>query len=253
MFKRSGEKIEVSKLASVTGRPEFYRHYELLPADGGIAFGTTEDLVDQRAPYDPSCHVPHKVEYQYDPATDALAVRRERVTVDFKEGHCVILASDLGAAEPLVRVDRGVADAHETTAPVGRPDLAKNAVTKDSLDNRLDGGQKDSAQNPPNVKTVPVDTKALDALEEKQKKAQKAVPQKIEPPVKPSKAVLKRPAKAASLDNADTPNAIQPPINSAAEPNSPPAQSKAANSPKPRGDAQMAPQAAEPQQQVQKK
>ena len=249
VFKRTGEKVEVSKLDSVTGLPQFYRHYELLPADGGVAFGTTEELVDQRAPYDPACHIPHKVEYQYDPQADALVVRRERVAVDFKEGHCIIISSDLGTAEALTRVDRGVHDARETMAPVGRPDLGKqindsNAPTNDSLDNKLDSGQKDSGAQ--QSKTVPVDQKALDALDKKQK-LQNAPPPK--PPGKPTKKA----APPVSINDpkakvAPTKAPIDQIIPNARPPQQAPQQraqpqaNQPANISKPRGDSQVAPQ-----------
>ncbi len=284
-FKRTGEKVEVSKLESVNGQPQFYRHYELLPADGGVAFGTTEELVDQRAPYDPACHIPHKVEYQYDPQTDALVVRRERVAVDFKEGHCIIISSDLGGAEALTRVDRGVHDAHDTIAPVGRPDLGQqlnnsNGPTNDSLDNVYDKGQKDSAAS--QSKTVPVDQKQLDALDEKQQKAKPA-------PGKPGKQ-QKKAIRPVDIQGPQTKSKVPPPTVNAkqaptkesskvdpskagnadanpAVPNAPPQQApqqptpQQANQPakplKPRGDSQVAPQVAPqaqfPQQPIQKK
>ena len=246
-FKRSGEKIEVSKLESVTGTPQFFRHYELLPAEGGVAFGTTEELVDPRAPYDPGCHIPHKVEYQYDPESDALVVRRERVAVDFKEGHCVIVSSEVGAAQALARVDRGALDARETMAPVGRPDLSNNGkpshVTSDSLDNVFDGGQKDSGAQ----KTVPdkaIDQQQLDALDQKLVKKQASAQKSPPPKVK----VAPPPFKQATVSNA-APNepaaqqAVSPPTKQAPEPN------PGANVSKPRGDSQVAPQQA-PQQAV---
>ncbi len=244
-FKRSGEKIAVSKLESVTGTPQFFRHYELLPAEGGVAFGTTEELVDQRAPYDPACHIPHKVEYQYDPEADALVVRRERVAVDFKEGHCVIVSSELGAAQALARVDRGALDARETMAPVGRPDLSNNTgkPTNDSLDNVLDGGKKDSGAQ----KTVPdrpIDQKQLDALDEKQSK-QKLNVKKAPPPEKAkiSPQLPSPPSKeAASSNAAPDEQAPQQAVTPPAQPANPPA-----NISKQRGDSQVA-----PQQQLQK-
>ncbi len=265
VFKRTGEKVEVSKLDSVNGQPQFYRHYELLPADGGVAFGTTEELVDQRAPYDPACHIPHKVEYQYDPQADALAVRRERVSVDFKEGHCIIVSSDLGSAEALTRVDRGVHDARETMAPAGTLDLDKqindsNTPTNDSLDNKLDSGQKDSGAQQQS-KTVPVDQKALDELDKKQK-LQQSLPPK--PPGKPTKKaappvnIKKAPQPKSKVAPPPAPNTGSKQGNSTGSidqiiPNAPPPQQapqqpaqQQANPPanlvKPRGDSQVAPQ-----------
>ena len=259
-FKRTGERVEASKLDSVNGPRQFFRHYDLLPSDGGVAFGSTEELVDQRAPSDPSCHISHKVEYQYDPPTDALVLRRERLSVDFKEGHCVILSKELGDAEALTRVDRGTTDARETLPPVGRPDFAQQDnvnVPNDSLDNSLDKGQKDSVMQ----KTVPVDQKQLDAIDAKQqqKVAPKKplgpnlkVPKKKSPP--PAKQSLKSDALDPAIDKqigqAVSPNNAPSQANSAAQPpQKPPANQAAANQAKPRGDSQVAPQF-QPQQQA---
>ncbi|MBL9019251.1 MAG: serine/threonine protein kinase [Myxococcales bacterium] len=266
-FKRSGEKVEVSKLGAVDGPRQFFRHYELLPAEGGVAFGTTEDVVDQRAPYDPACHIPHKVEYQYDPQTDGLVVRRERVSVDFKDGHCVIVASELGTAEPLVRVDRGVTDARETLAPVGKPTFG----AQDSMDNVLDQGQKDATAK--DVKEPPVDDKRLDEIQKKLETTPKTAPppskQALPKPIEPKQAPTKKPVKqkapppgklggeSASAPQNDPGDAVgndaknasqkfvppppqpQAPQNAAAPVNAP------ANVSKPRGDSQVAPQQAQ--------
>jgi hypothetical protein len=231
-FKRSGEKVEVSKLDSVGGPRTFFRHYELLPSEGGLAFGTTEEVVDQRAPYDPSCHVPHKVEYQYDPQTDALVVRRERVIVDMKDGHCVVMSSEIGNAEPLLRVDRGVSDARETYAPVGKP----------SFDN---------------VKEPPIDQQKLDEIEKKTKSAKrppskKPVKQKVPPPGKVGFDAGDTQPKTSAVGN-DQKNASQKIVPNPPPPQAPPpaqkqAQKQAtspANVSKPRGDSQVAPQQAE--------
>ena len=246
-FKRTGEKIEVSKLASVDGQRQFFRHYELLPSEGGVAFGTTEHVVDQRAPHDPACHIPHKVEYQYDPQTDGLVVRRERVSVDFKDGHCVIVTTELGNAEPLVRVDRGATDARETLAPVGKPDLGN---AKDEIQNKLDANEKTAPrQKEPEIQK----------LEPKQAPVKKPVKGKAPPPGK-----LGVDATSAPLNN-NVGNAVGNGEQTASQnfaPNTPPPQpapqapppatpqaSKPLNPPaksaEPRGDSQMAPQQAQ--------
>ncbi len=236
-FKRAGEKIEVSKLESVTGTPQFFRHYELLPAEGGVAFGTTEDLVDPRAPYDPACHIPHKVEYQYDPETDALIVRRERVAVDFNEGHCVIVSSALGAAQPLIRVDRGALDARETMAPVGRP---PTKASNDSLDNVLDRGKKDaSAQK--TVQDRPIDQNKLDAIDAKLRNSTKASVNKPTAKTKLApQGLSKQDAGSNGAPNLLSQQEVVPPPTK--QPSSP------ANASKQRGDSQMAPQQASPSQ-----
>jgi hypothetical protein len=237
-FKRAGEKVAVSKLDAVDGPRQFYRHYDLMPSDGGVAFGTTEELVDQRAPGDPTCHIPHKLEYQYDPQEDALVVRRERVVVDFKDGHCVIMSSSLDAAKALVRVDRGPTDVRETMAPVGRPDFG-------------DKGQNDSGiqKTPKNN----VDDKKLDEIQQKLDLNKKPVPVKEKPaPAKQKKAP---PGKLDSSigDSFDgSKNALpnEPaPVPQQAAPQQVNPQS---NISKPRGDSQVAPQAQFPEPQRKK-
>src|SRR5207249_6622956 len=69
-FERHDERVDVSKLDEVSGPRHFYRHYSFAPADAGIAFGGDEEIVDPRAPDEPSCHVAVHVEYRYDQTLD---------------------------------------------------------------------------------------------------------------------------------------------------------------------------------------
>ena len=172
-FQRVGDRVDVFKLDTIEGERMFFRHFELVPADDGVAFSTTEEVVDPRGPNDPGCHIPHHVEYQYDPKADALIVHRERVETAFRDGHCVIVSRDPGVTLALTRVDRGHTEVHRSDAPIGVPPKRKQAPSKlpgkvssdppskpskkapssvvnDSLDNVFDSGQKDGSQAPPN-------------------------------------------------------------------------------------------------------
>ena len=236
-FKRAGEKVAVSKLEAVDGARQFYRHYDLLPSDGGVSFGTTEELVDQRAPGDPTCHIPHKLEYQYDPQEDALVVRRERVVVDFKDGHCVIMSSELDAAKALVRVDRGPTDVRETMAPVGRPDFGKGKSNVDDkkleeIQKKLDKSTTNTISDPLTKKPVPVKQKPAPA------KQKSAPPGKLDSSIGDSFDGSKN-----ALPN-EPPQAQQKVVPQ--QPNPP------ANTSKPRGDSQVAPQAQFPEPQQKK-
>ncbi|MBA3463551.1 MAG: serine/threonine protein kinase [Deltaproteobacteria bacterium] len=232
-FKRAGEKIAVSKLEAVDGPRQFYRHYDLLPSDGGVSFGTTEELVDQRAPGDPTCHIPHKLEYQYDPQEDVLVVRRERVVVDFKDGHCVVMSSALDSAKALVRVDRGATDVRESMAPVGRPDFGKDISDQNQNDS---GIQKTAPSNNVDEKLDKGATKTVP-------QSKKPVPVKQAPPKQElTKAQLGQNEKG-SLDR----NSINAPQKSAPQQANPPP-----NISKPRGDSQVAPQAQFPEPQQKK-
>src|SRR5262249_42530401 len=57
VFERAGDQVDVYKLQAVSGAREFYRHYAFVPSDRGVAFAIDEEMIDQRAPGDASCHV----------------------------------------------------------------------------------------------------------------------------------------------------------------------------------------------------
>ena len=127
-FARVGERVDVSKLDTVAGPRRFYRHYAFELADHGIAFASDEEVVDQRAPDDASCHVPVHVRYTYDPERDVLELARDNVTIDLVDSHCVVRTRE-SETLPMVRVD----DAHETSilhAPVGKPPVKIRPIAK---------------------------------------------------------------------------------------------------------------------------
>ncbi|HEV7558860.1 MAG TPA: serine/threonine-protein kinase, partial [Kofleriaceae bacterium] len=135
-FRRIDDRVDVFKLAAISGPGEFFRTYELVLADTGIAFAGHEELVDPRAPGDPRCRVQLDVRYHYMPATDALELAREKVAIDIRDDHCVIAARELPAPQALVRVDRTRNDPRWSEAPAGTVDtarLAPKAVTAPSV------------------------------------------------------------------------------------------------------------------------
>ena len=121
-FRRTDDRVEVSKLASVDGEREFFRHYRLVASAAGVEFVSTESTnIEPAAPNEPSCHVPHDTAYHYEPATDALSVRQQRVRHKLIDGTCIITSSGFLEAMPLVRADRPSTHERETIAPVGIP------------------------------------------------------------------------------------------------------------------------------------
>jgi tRNA A-37 threonylcarbamoyl transferase component Bud32 len=118
-FERASDQVTVSKLDDVAGARHFYKRYPFVDAATGIAFAADDEVVDPRAPDDPSCHQPVHVVYHYDAATDALALDRPTVSVDFVAGHCVPRSQAVETLQ-LVRVDQGH-DSVRLPAPVGEP------------------------------------------------------------------------------------------------------------------------------------
>jgi len=116
-LERAGDQVDVSKLDAVAGPRHFYRHYEFVAVDAGVAFAADEEVVDPRAPDEPSCHVTVHVEYRYDPASDALELRRDKLALDLIDGHCVVQRRSVETSA-LVRAD-AARDDLEVTAPAG--------------------------------------------------------------------------------------------------------------------------------------
>jgi hypothetical protein len=150
-FERRGEDVSVFKLREVAGEREFFKNYKFTAAQQGIAFSSDDEVIDQRAPNDPRCHVPVRVEYHYEPGSDALEQKREKVVIDFVHGSCVVRSRDAETTQ-LVRVDA----AHETveiSAPAGNLGKSKAPTKK---------------------KVVPLDPKADLDKQQKLLEAQKA-------------------------------------------------------------------------------
>jgi len=230
-FTRSGdEHVDVFKLSTLASEKEFYRKFLLEDSPTGVKFAATDTIVDQRAPTEPSCQVPVRVEYFYDPQKDMLEVRPEDVETGFQQGRCVVHNRELVAAVPLVRAQAD-ADTRTTRAPVGKP------IDAPSLRQRPDPNDPNDPNDDKNVK----ERLQKDDLQNLRKPTQK-------PP--PSKAPLTKGKKTSSLDNANLDKA--PPKQQAnvpaklVKPEPPPS---AQNTPtggeqqqQVRGDSQIAPQ-----------
>ena len=141
-LRRNGDQVDVFKRSEVHGgTPTFFKHYDFVRADRGVAFGADDEVVDPRAPNDPRCHVRVHVEYRYDPATDVLEQRRDKVKIGFHDGSCVVQSREVEPTR-LTRVDRG-RDEVEISAPVGLP---QKEPTKQA---------KPTRKTAPATKTVP--------------------------------------------------------------------------------------------------
>jgi len=232
-FTRSGdEHVDVYKLQSLAGEKEFYRKFLFEESATGVKFATTETVVDQRAPTEPSCQVPVRVEYVYDPERDALEVRPENVETGFQSGRCVVHARELVAAIALVRANRDATDVRTTHAPVGTPTFPdqpslRQRPNEDEKQQQLLEDEKakklraiESRKNVKPTKPPPVDKKAANLDK----------PFDAPPPNTPAKT--KVPPKKAPLQSKARP---PEPVPQQAPPNAPPEQQV-------RGDSQIAPQ-----------
>jgi hypothetical protein len=123
-FARRDDQVDVYKVTTVDGEHAYMKTYQFALADAGVVFGGDDTVSDPRAPTEPSCNVRLHVAYHYDPVRDLLEQERERVTLDFVGGKCIVQARK---TEPsiLARVDTP-SDAHDISAPVGtlrKPDV----------------------------------------------------------------------------------------------------------------------------------
>jgi tRNA A-37 threonylcarbamoyl transferase component Bud32 len=209
-FQRSSdEHVDVFKLTALDARKEFYRKFLLEDDPAGIKFSSTETVIDQRAPAEPSCQVPVRVEYVYDPKADTLTVRPESVDTGFQDGRCVVESRELVQPIALVRADRS-GEVRTSHAPVGIP-----------IDQ-------------PRLNVSDADRKRQLLLEEKLK-GQKA------PPAPPSRKKQIR----ANVDKPVPPVAskqIPPPQKDPVQANPPPQQQAQQNLGNAQGDSQVAPQ-----------
>jgi serine/threonine-protein kinase len=216
-FTRSGDDhVDVFKLASLKGEKEFYRKFLFEDSPAGVKFASTDTVVDQRAPSEPSCQVPVRVEYLYDPQRDVLEVRPEGIETGFQNGRCVVHNRELVAAISLVRADAST-ETRVTHAPMTGP---------------LDV---------PSLKQMPSEEDKKQQLKEdevlKKKNLAKPVkgtrdPKAFEPPA-PTKGGKKQPPIQPNVQSKDAANVPDVP------PNAPPQQQQA---PDVRGDSQIAPQ-----------
>jgi tRNA A-37 threonylcarbamoyl transferase component Bud32 len=92
-FERRGDEVACYALDRADGPRRLLRMFAFAAgADGEILFTADEELVDERAPDEPSCHIQVRAEYAYLPAGDALALRKQRASYDLAGGRCVVHA-----------------------------------------------------------------------------------------------------------------------------------------------------------------
>ncbi len=123
-FERRGEQVAGFTLGAAEGPREFLRMFEFAPSDdGGVVFVASEPFIDERAPHEPSCHIPLRAEYHYVPADDSLRLRKEKAQWSLTNGHCVLKATAWSDARALDRVAGATADAvwGESRAGGGKP------------------------------------------------------------------------------------------------------------------------------------
>jgi tRNA A-37 threonylcarbamoyl transferase component Bud32 len=149
-LERKGDVVDVYKVAAVGEAGTFWSHYAFVgaPTASGVAFAVDEDIVDPRAPHEESCRVRAHVEYRYEPASDALELRRDKVTIDLRDGRCVVHGRTV-EAHALERVDRA-RDAVTELAPAGEIKKLK-VVNKPKSIGKTPPPQK---QPPPPAKNV---------------------------------------------------------------------------------------------------
>ncbi len=104
-FRRDGEVVVAYRLGAADEPGTFYRRFEFVDQGGTAAVWTAEEnFVDARAPAEPTCNVPLRAEYVYDPGGDELELRRERVQLELVGGKCVPMAHAWAEPERLIRV-----------------------------------------------------------------------------------------------------------------------------------------------------
>ena len=250
-FRRDGERVTASKLSSVNGPREFFRQYDLVPATSGASFATTENIHEPGRPEHPTCYFPYTTEYHYDPTTDHLSVRRERITSDVIDGKCVRKSAEMTEPEQLVRADRASSSERESLAPAGTPTSIDTLTMPDAK------GEKKRPTKPVDTKQgKPIQSSLLDGGKKVAPNQDKAPPQQLQREdnlgnapgdVGKDLASSDRGAHAKTVAPPKNNNVKQPPPQQAATPqaqnapNEPPPQAPPPQV-QPRGDSQVAPQ-----------
>jgi hypothetical protein len=104
-FERRGDEVAAYALDRADAPRKLLRMFAFAPGAGGdVVFSAEEDLVDERAPDEPSCHIPVRAEYAYAPVGDTLTLRKQRASYDLTSGHCVVHGVDWTDRAPLRRV-----------------------------------------------------------------------------------------------------------------------------------------------------
>jgi serine/threonine-protein kinase len=110
-FERRGEQVAAFRLDRADGPRTLLRMYGFVAAEGDrVAFTAAEELVDERAANEPSCHIALTAEYRYQPVDDVLELRRERARYDLVDGRCVVHDLSWSERATLRRVGAAGAD-----------------------------------------------------------------------------------------------------------------------------------------------
>ena len=144
-FERRGDQVAGFKLASASGAREFLRFFDFMPATGGVTFAATEPFVDERAPDEPSCNIPLRAEYRYQPEVDRLELRRERAQYALVDGHCQLAATSWSEPKPLARIAGAPADAVWAESRAGAAAPAVNIADGAQVPNQPANDGKDAA------------------------------------------------------------------------------------------------------------
>ncbi len=150
-FERRGEQVAGFSLVAADGERSFLRFFEFVPTRAGAEFVATEPFVDERAPDEPSCNIPLRARYHYEPQVDRLELVRERARYTLAAGRCVLSAVEWSEPRALVRVVGAAADATwaESRAGAGIPQIANAAVTPPAPANQAAVGKDDARPAPP--------------------------------------------------------------------------------------------------------
>ncbi len=228
-FKRVDDAVEVFKLATVTGEREFWRKLELVEGARAdeVVFAITAELTDDRGARDPSCQISHRIEYHFDPTSEALDVRAERVETARQNGRCIVRTRLPGIPVVLARVDRDAGDTRWTQPPVGKPVTTRDEVAED-LAKKLAQKLADKAPRPKLTvrppANAPTDNGLGNALGNKSNKKDAVPAPNAEPPT------------AGQLGAKD------PPVDTGQQAQqAPPQQAPNPTQPPPRGDSQVVP------------
>ena len=124
-FERQNDRVAMFTLAAARGERVFKGFFDFVAGDPGkVAFVASEDHIDPRGPDEPSCRVPLRAQYVYDPAADTLARRQERAQIDWNGTRCLVTATEWGETLVLARAG-GDGEWAESNAGAGVPTREK--------------------------------------------------------------------------------------------------------------------------------
>jgi tRNA A-37 threonylcarbamoyl transferase component Bud32 len=216
-FERQGEQVLAFRLRSPTERREFLRAFTFAPGPlGAVVFAASEPFIAEEAPEEPSCHIPLRAEYAYQPRGDRLEVRRERARVAVADGRCTLTATAWSDWKALARVApdqdgewtesraggaRVVAATGNGDAPIGKEPVGKEPVGKEPV------GKPPVGKPPPDAKRRAAAKVGAAGADEPGPPPQQLAPAPqptTNPPVVPVQPAAPNQAPAASQQQAPT-------------------------------------------------